>query len=141
MTIKEINIDELSEYVFNALLDDDEIVKYYDKKCDMHTPFECVENLVNKIRKFYTYSFMAGIEINGQKEGYFVWDDNILISFSISPKYRNKETLSIFWREIKKRLGKEFHCMLYSHNIRAIEFLQKNGMKIMYDEVTILCSN
>lgn len=141
MVIKDIDIDQLNEYVYNALLDDYEIVKFYDKKCNIETPIEAVENICDKIRKFYTYSFMAGIEINGQKEGYFVWDDNILISFSISKKYRNKETLSAFWKEIKKRLGNNFHCMLYSHNIRAIEFLQRNGMKILYDEVTILCCN
>lgn len=141
MEVKNIDINEFNDYVYNAFFDDKEFIEYYDRSVNAKNTEEAIENVCEKIKISYPDADIFGVEINGAKEGYFVCRENLLISFGMSIKYRNKETLSGFWNEIKKKMGSNFHCMLYSHNSRAIEFLKKCGMKIMYDHITILTNN
>ncbi len=141
MDAKEINIDQFNDYVYNAIIDDDEILEYYDKSVNVKTPLEAIDNICFKIKDSYPDALIYGIHVEGEKVGYFVYKDNLLVSFGISVRHRNKETLSLFWQEIKNRLGNNFNSLLYSHNIRAIEWLQRNGMKILYDHITVLSYN
>lgn len=141
MDVREINMNEFSEYVYSAFIDDDEIVEFYDRAANVKTPQEAIDNVCDKIKTVYPSALIYGIEIHGNKEGYFVVKDNLLISFGMNIKHRNRETLSNFWDEIRGRIGNSFHAMLYSHNERAISFLRKGGMKILYDHITILSYN
>lgn len=141
MEIKKINIDQFEDYVYNAFIDDYEIIEFYDRAANVETTQDAIENVCEKIKVAYPDALIFGVEITGNKEGYFVFKDNLLISFGMSLKYRNKETLSTFWEEIKSRIGNNFHSLLYSHNIRAINWLQKSGMKILFDHITILSYN
>lgn len=141
MTVKNINIDELKDYVYNAFIDDEELIEYFDKNANVKTTNEAIESVCEKIKSQYSDSAFFGVEINGIKEGYFVFRENLLISFGMNKKYRNKEVLSEFWEEIKKHLGNSFQAALYSYNTRAISFLEKCGMKILYDNITILSND
>lgn len=141
MEAKEINIDQFNDYVYNAIIDDEEIIEYYDRSAGVKTTLEAIENIVEKIKSQYSDSIICGIHLEGKKIGYFVYRDNLLVSFGISVQYRNKETLSAFWEQIKDRLGNNFNSLLYSHNIRAINFLKQGGMKILFDHITVLSYN
>jgi hypothetical protein len=141
MDIKSIALEEFEEYVYKAFFNDEEIIEYYDRSAKVKTTQEAIDNVCEKIKMGYPDAQIVGVEIKGCKEGYFVYKDNLLISFGMSLQYRNKETLFEFWEAIKRRLGNNFHSMLYSHNIRAINWLQKSGMKIEFDHITILSYN
>lgn len=137
----EIDIKDFDGYVYNAFVNDNEIIEFYDRAANVKTVQEAIDNVCEKIKVSYPTAKIFGILIEGNKEGYFVFKDDLLISFGINVKHRNKDTLAIFWGEIQSRLGNNFHALLYSHNARAISFLEKGGMKILYDHITILTYN
>lgn len=141
MEVKKINIDQFNDYVYNAFIGDEEIIEFYDRAANVRTTLETIENVCEKIETTYPDAKIFGIEIDGNKEGYFVMKENLLISFGINIRHRNKETLTRFWDEIRGRLGNNFHAILYSHNSRGIGFLTKGGMKIELDHITILSYN
>lgn len=63
------------------------------------------------------------------KKGFFN-SKKTLISFCVKPEYRTKDNLGRFGEFIKAELGRHFICYLYNKNKRAINFLEKIGMKI-----------
>lgn len=63
--------------------------------------------------------------------GYFCTFDKFLFSFGINIKFRKKEVLVAWWQQVVKSLEKNFLCILYPHQIRAIEFLKRNGMIVL----------
>jgi len=137
MTVRTINIDELSDYVNETFKGDDDLLFYYDKKEKIKTIESACNNVVEKIRMIYTDSEIRGIKINGSKVGYFVFTDELLISFGLNKGYRNKVILIDMWDCIKHELGDTFQCLLYSHNIRGCDWLKKCGMKELFSNVTI----
>lgn len=138
MVVQNIHIDELKSYVEAAFEGDDDIVFYYDRKEKVKTIQEAAENVVKKINKGYSFAEMRGVKINGAKVGYFIYTEDLLVSFGINKGYRLKEILIDFWEEIKKELGETFQCLLYSYNTRAIDFLRRNGMNILFENTTLL---
>lgn len=141
MEVKKIDIDQFEDYVYNAFIDDEEIIEFYDRSANVKTVLEAIDNVCEKIKLVYPTAMIYGIEICGCKEGYFVFKDDLLISFGMNVKHRNKETLKDFAEAIKSKLGNKFSSLLYSHNTRAINFLKKCGMKILFDHITILSYN
>lgn len=141
MTVKKISLIELNEYIYNTFINDKEIVKYYDKNIEIKNTLDAIINVTEKIEEVYSEADFFGVEINGNKAGYFVCRESLLISFGIGVEYRNREVLSDFWEHIKSTLGETFQCCLYSVNKRGIKFLEKGGMKILFDEITILTTN
>lgn len=138
MTIENIDINELPTYVDAALEGDEDILLFYDKKVEVKTVKDACTNIVNKISIAYSDSYIRGVKVDGAEIGYFVFDDELLISFGINKDYRNKETLTEFWGKITNELGGTFNCLLYSYNERAIGYLKKCGMSVIFDNVTIL---
>ncbi len=61
--------------------------------------------------------------------GYLFFTEGLLISFCVKPEYRTKETLKYFGNLIKEKLGEHFNCFLFNRNERAINFLERIGMK------------
>lgn len=141
MEVKNININQFPEYVYNAFFDDFELIEFYDRSANVKTTNDAIENVCEKIKDSYPDANIFGVEIEGLKIGYFVTKDNLLISFGMNIRHRNKMTLAIFWDEIKDKLGNNFHSILYSHNSRAIEWLKRSGMRIEFDHITILSYN
>lgn len=141
MKIVTIGIDDLDEYVHNSFIDDDELVSYYDRNIIVTTTKDCIANILHKIKMYYKDADCFGVEINGIKEGYFVCTDELLISFGMNINYRRREVLEEFWGLIKKVMGNTFQVVLYAHNKRAIGFLQKGGMKVLFENITILTNN
>lgn len=141
MEVKKIHIKDFREYVYNAFIDDIEIIEFYDRSVKVNTTEEAIDNVCLKISEAYPDAKIFGVDIDNIKVGYFVTRGDLLISFGMSIQHRNKITLSVFWDHIKSNMGNKFNAMLYSHNIRAINFLKKGGMKIEVDHITVLSYN
>lgn len=138
MTQTKINIDQLRQYVFAAFTGDEEIVSFYDKMQNIKSAADACENVYSKITNEYADAVLVGIDVNGEVAGYIAYKESLLISFSIGVKFRKVDYLIEFWEIIKKELPPIFQCVLYSHNSRAINYLEKSGMDILFENVTIL---
>lgn len=138
MQVKHIHIDELFSYVEQAFDNDDDILFYYDKKVKPKTIPDACRNVVDKINMEYSDSEIRGVLIDGNKAGYFIYEGDMLISFGLNKEFRTREYLPVFWSYIKQELGDTFQCLLYSYNLRAVEFLQRCGMNILFENVTLL---
>ena len=133
VTIKKISVNNLPDLVYLSYLGDDKLNKYSSHVKDDDTSLATVVNR----ELCFIYEMGQTKELNYYKViyqkkpiGFFVTiGDNWLYSFSINIKYRKKDLLIGWWKQIEKTLKKEFYCCLYEKNDRAINFLTKNGMK------------
>jgi hypothetical protein len=129
-----INIYELKQYINIAFNDDYDFINYYDKNTKIKTIEELVEKTNEKILDYPSYfgtHYSYRVDFDNKSIGYLfiTKKPNLLVSFSINKKYRNKEILKNYFDIIKKELGNSFCCLLYKENIRAINWLKKCGMK------------
>ena len=70
------------------------------------------------------------IKWGDNRVGYMITCDECLYSFAIQKEYRVKRGLLVqFWIALKLILGKDFICLIYRNNTRAIKFLQRMGME------------
>jgi hypothetical protein len=138
MTAKRVNIEDLKAYIEAAFWGDAEIVNYFDPYHNLKKWEDASWIVHNKILFDYAECNLIGLEVNGSKVGYFVYSDNLLISFGINIEYRKKEELGKMWGIIKDNIGGHFQCVLFSKNTRAINFLNKCGMDSLLESVTIL---
>lgn len=76
------------------------------------------------------------VDYDGKTIGFSVIDIHkaVLFSFGININYRKEDILKEWMIELKKVFNGVFYCCLWSKNKRAVEFLQKNGMKITKQE-------
>lgn len=137
MIKKQVDIDELREYIYAAFNGDDEIVGLYDRSVVVKSVKDVCENIVFKIESAENISNFA-ISHCGEKVGYFSYEGNNLVSFGLNKEYRVKSILKRFWELIKEELGDDFTCALFSYNKRAIKWLEKNGMTVLFENITIL---
>jgi hypothetical protein len=136
-----INIDQLKEYIDAAFYKDDELLRYYDKGECITTLGDACVNVFQKIKVNYPEANLIGITIKGLPVGYFAYCGSLLISFGLDVNSRTKDNLIDFWDNIKSTIGSNFQSILYSYNDRAISFLKRCGMDIIFDSVTILQHN
>ena len=136
ITIKKISKAEIPSLIATAYQGDSELLEKYhsgNMHGDVNFPIAVLSTLdtIDDVSKEYKLSYYKVIY---QKKpiGYFVTFDNFLHSFGINIKYRNREVLTGWFESVKKVLGKNFMCMLYDINTRAINHLQKQGMKIVH---------
>ncbi len=134
-----IHIDQLLSQLYDIFEGDDDLVRYFDPSVVVHTWAECCVAIEKKIRTEYPEAVILLVrEDDGKAIGYYVVEDDLLISFGLHLSYRDKEHLTAFWELIKAEFAGSFMCLLYSCNARAISWLQKAGMQILFDNVTIL---
>ncbi len=138
MVVKNIHIEELKEYIDETFYGDDEILNCYDKTVPVTRITDVCESVFTKIESLQQSAEIRGIEIGGMKVGYFVFHPSVLLSFGINSEYREKEYLIDFWETINTELGGTFQVALFSYNRRAINWLQKCGMKILFDNATLM---
>lgn len=136
ITIKKISKSEIPSLIAISYEGDHELLsKYHSANMhgDVNFPIAVLSTLdtIDEVSKEFKLSYYKVIY---QKKpiGYFVTFDNFLHSFGINIKYRNREVLSGWFESVKKVLGKHFVCMLYDINTRAINHLQKQGMRIVH---------
>lgn len=140
MKVVKVDIEQLMPYIEVAFEGDEDLIQYFDKEANVKTVEEAIENVKEKIKSRYEDANFMGVEIADEKVGYFVFYKELLISFGLNKEYRRKILLGWFSDLIKENLGQQFNCALYSHNKRAIGFLEKMGMKIQFNNITILQS-
>ena len=61
--------------------------------------------------------------------GYIYCYRDLLVSFGVNRKYRNKEILIFVFDEIKSKFKGGFESYMWSRNERAIKWLVKSGMQ------------
>ena len=130
MIIRDILYENLLKAIKIAFEGDNDIFKFYDPNENPKDIKDIVEDIGSKILE-YEGGIYRGVYDDKNLVGYFVYIDNVLISFALNIKYRVKEWLDFLYESIKKELGL-FICCLWNTNKRAIKWLQKNNMKINY---------
>jgi hypothetical protein len=113
-----------------AFIDDNEISKY----CDFEDKDKDVRGLVGSIyRKIGEYQDgndrFYDLVLNEEVIGYIFCYKNLLVSFGVNSKYRNKETLIFVFDQIKSKFNGNFEAYMWTRNERAIKWLLKCGMQ------------
>ena len=136
MSIFEKSIESISEYIYAAFVDDNDIFMFFDKSEKVKDISDCTESVINKLKQYESAIFF-GVEENGVPIGFLCvsYQLSLLISFGVGINYRGDGS---FYKMIKKYLPINCNCVLFSYNKRAITFLVKNGFDIQADSVTVL---
>lgn len=144
VTLKPISDDELEAAIRVAFEGDEAIYEYYDPNVPVASLEEIVRDVSRKIKAVQATDFLQNWGIfEGEKLiGYSVTGENFLFSFGVNIRYRKREILQEWWKQIKELMKQDFAVLLYSRNSRAIQFLLKNGCEIEREEdgITYLIS-
>jgi hypothetical protein len=138
MTEEIIPINGLLPYLFATYEGDHDMVKFFDPGCVVTDWQSCCSAIYQKIKANYPLATIKGVKDEYKPVGYYVVEKDMLISFGLHKSYRNKKNLMKFWKLIKSEFDGPFSCVLYSVNTRAIRWLQKAGMKLLFDHMSIL---
>lgn len=140
MISESIDLSKLAKFVVAAFDGDEDIIDMFDKDENVKDTDDVISSVIHKIKSQYSDSSVFGLYDDNDKNpiGFFVVDEDekILISFGLNIGHR--KDASCLFEEIKKVLGDEFNCMLYSYNKRAIKWLEKMGMKVIVKNISIL---
>ena len=126
------------EYIDTAFQNDFEIIELYDKDENVTDISEVCTSIFDKCKLIEKESLFYGVESEGEKIGYFVFQGNVLVSFGVSVNWRKSGILVRFFEIIITHIGSGFTILLYSYNKRAIKWLEKMGMEVVAKEITIL---
>jgi hypothetical protein len=129
MIAKVITYPKLKEAIEIAFKGDNRIYDFYDPSVKVESLEAIVADIYRKITT-YQNPVLVGIYEREGLIGYFVYQGKMLISFSLSIQYRVRKYLKEFFVIISKELKKDFHCYLWTKNIRAIKWLKKNGLQV-----------
>lgn len=140
MREENIHIDGLLPHLFATYEGDVELVGFFDPGFEVNDWQSCCTIIYRKIKENYPTANIKVVKDIHSPVGYYVYEKDMLISFGLHKTYRNKNNLKKFWHLIKSEFDGPFSCVLYSTNSRAIGWLQKCGMKLLFDHVTILQS-
>lgn len=105
---------------------DQHLMEYYDPTSGCKTNKEAVMDIYHKLIE---HAKEKPCEFVRDDMGYIFYSDGLLISFCVKPEHRSKENLSYFGNLIKSKVGEHFKCYLFNINKRAINFLERIGMK------------
>jgi len=130
MRIEEIGYEQLKKAIYAAFDGDQKIFQLYDPNAAVYNLLELTEDIYAKIRT-YPDAVLFGVYERDELVGYVAMQDGLLISFSLSVKYRVRKFLKEFWSLIRSHLRGTFYCHLWSRNIRAVKWLRKMGMVIV----------
>ena len=133
MEIKKIEVPQLNKVLFDTFTGDNKLFEYFDPSVKVYTLEDIVDNIEKKISDYISIfkEVIIFSVINKNKTvGYFIYNNKMLISFGLNIKYRTKKTALLFFNLVKREIGSNFYCTLYSINTRAINWLIKMGLKI-----------
>lgn len=129
----EISKSELKNYVWLAYKGDMELLsKYHIKDFTLDEAIDSTLEMIDVSEKKLRLTYFK-VLLNDYSIGYVVTSGNHLYSFAIAMEYRTKEILNQWWYKVKSLLGEKFTCLLFSNNKRAINYLEKRGMKIEWE--------
>lgn len=140
--IKKISITELPELVELSYKDDvDLLEKYHVAKMDLRKAVMSTLVMIGETAKNYQLQYYRVMD-KKTPIGYFIIFNECLYSFAINIHYRTKVVLTNWWKQVLNVLGDHFMCSLNPNNTRAVKFLERQGMKVIQkDETLIILSN
>lgn len=117
--------------IIYAFKDDDEINNYCDPDYKEKTIKELVFSIYIKILEYIRYGNCEFYDLIVEKKiiGYAFSHKNMLISFGVNKKHRNKKELEIVFNIIKAKFNTDFETYMWKRNERAINWLKKCGME------------
>jgi hypothetical protein len=131
ITHKKISKAELPKLVAIAYEGDQDLFdKYHIGKMSFPESVLCTLDLIDEASRKFKLSYYKLI-YKKQPIGYFVIFGEYLYSFGIGIKFRKKEVLSRWFQNVREELPPHFKTPLYDNNTRAINHLQRQGMKII----------
>lgn len=136
MISKNITYGELFTAIEVAFNGDNEILKLYDPSVIVYDIYGVVCSIHEKIAT-HSRIIIKGVYEKEELIGYFVYNDEYLISFGLAVKFRARKFLRKFFNLIKNELGGKFVCFLFTRNQRAIRWLCKMGVVINYSDNNI----
>lgn len=143
MTLVEIfEQDELKKCITKAFSSDKKLIEKYHNRGESLN--DCVHDTFNKILEESQNTALDWYGVYDEDEGEigFVVISrafDVLYSFGLNINYR-EDFSSLLFDEIQDLFNGYFTCGLWNRNTRAIEFLERHGMKIVSvdSEKTIL---
>lgn len=112
--------------IYECFKDDEDLLKYFDPESNAKNNHEAANEIY---RKLIDFSKRWNCLFKMNEMGYVFYKTGLLISFCVKPEFRDKKNLNIFSNFIRSELGNSFSCYLYNVNTRAINFLEKMGMR------------
>lgn len=132
ITIKKISNPQLPELIRVSYDGDiDFLEKYHIHPFTLGQAVIASLQIINGKSKEQKLSYYK-VMYNHKPVGFFVTYEKCLYSYAINIKYRTKDILKLWWLSVKSVLGNSFISELYDNNTRAINHLQKQGMKIIF---------
>ena len=134
VTLVKISKPELLESVAISYEGDNDLfLKYHIApmdfmNCVMATMGMILDTAKEKELRYYTVIYKK------KKIGYVVEFDDFLYSYGINIKFRKKDILIAWWREVSRVMGGKFMTMLYLNNTRCITHLRKQGFEIFQED-------
>lgn len=129
MIAKEITYREFEKAIKVAFENDAAVYSLYDPKVPVENVDDIIRDVVMKVRT-YENAIYKGVFEKGKLIGYYVYEDNSLVSFGLNVQYRVRNNRREFFGIIKRELTKPFFCILHSRNVRAVKYLLKQGCTI-----------
>lgn len=137
MGSQEVPYSKLEKIISVSFEGDNEIVELYDPNVKVETVSDVVKDIVRKISELKGHIDYRVVYEKGFMVGYYVFQEDILISFCLNISYRTEKYLNEFFGLIVNELGKPFICSLWTKNKRGIKWLEKNNMEIHYSDNNI----
>jgi hypothetical protein len=112
--------------------DIDLINKYHLVNGDLKTCVQDTERRIQEVSENDPLEFFA-LYCEENLIGFTVIGDSFLLSFGINIRYRFKAIVLYWWNLVCKMLDYEFATWIFKKNTRTMDFLKRNGMKIIED--------
>lgn len=138
MEFKEITYDQFKEAIKVSFIGDESIMSLYDENVKVNTVDDIVEDIYKKVSEYGSDVVFKGAYENNELIGYAVTLRNLLISFSISSKFRTKKHTDEFFLLIKQSFNESFFCYLWGVNKRAVKWLKKQNMETIFENNQII---
>ena len=130
MIKKEIPYTKLKDAIRVSFAEDKSIYDFFDPNVEVKNLEEIVTNILYKITTYNNATYF-GIYDKEKLIGYFVYREKQLISFALTSEYRQRKYLREFFKLIREEIRGHFMTLLWNKNVRAIKYLQKQGMEII----------
>lgn len=135
--------EEVEEIIKDCFSGDEDLLNKYHIKAG-HGLDECVSDTINVLKNYTSFDFEFYKMEEEEPVGFIGIEPSLkyLTTFCVKKEYRGKVDL---WKHILELMGDEFKCALYGKNTRAINFLLRNGCRVvkegLYDNETIIILN
>lgn len=126
-----LNIQKTNDYKFvKELFQEDPLyLSFYP--LDINNSLDaCIENFVGDLNKVGSDLEFYKLSKETDTFGFFgLQRKNILTTFFLRCKYRNKDNKKQFWKEILNKVEFPFFTPVIERNYRALRFFKENGAK------------